>query len=59
MDTTYIDRWPKVGTRLQTDKQILKTFPKFNQRQFENIVIDDETWLHDFKPVRIQVLKYM
>lgn len=57
MDTAYIDRWPKVGT--QTDKQILKMFPKFNQRQFENIVIDDETWLHDFKPVRIQVLKYM
>ena len=59
MDTAYIDRWPKVGTRLQTDKQILKMFPKFKQRQFENIVIDDETWLHNFKPVRIQEMKYM
>lgn len=39
MDTAYIDRWKK------TAKHLLKTFPKFIQRYFANIVTGAETWV--------------
>ena len=32
-------------------KQLLKKFPKFNQRQFANTVTDDKTWVYYFKLV--------
>lgn len=38
--------------RVKMAKQLLKKFPKFNQRQFANIVTGDETWVHYFEPVR-------
>ena len=37
--------------QVQTAKQLLKMFPKFNQRQFANIVTGDKTWVHYFEPV--------
>ena len=33
-------------------KQLLKKFPKFNERQFANVVTNEETWVHYFDPVR-------
>ena len=38
--------------RGQMVKQLLKKFPRFNQRQFANIIIGDETWVHYFEPVK-------
>lgn len=32
--------------------QLLKMFPKFNQRQIANIATGNETWVHSFEPVR-------
>ena len=27
-------------------------FPKYDKKQFANVVTDDETWVHNFEPVR-------
>lgn len=44
----------KKRVRVQSSKDLLKMFPKFNQRQFANtcIVTVDELWVHYFQPVR-------
>jgi hypothetical protein len=54
----YIDRWSKTG-RVQIAKQLLKMFPKFNQRQFGNIVTGDETWVLYLEPVRTSILRVL
>ena len=38
--------------RVKTAKKLLKMFPKFDQKQFANVVTGDETWIHYFEPVR-------
>ena len=38
--------------RVQTTKQLLKMFPKFNHRQFANISTGVETWIKYFEQVR-------
>lgn len=42
----------KYGFESKTVKQLLKRFPKFNQKLFVNIVTGDEIWVNFFKPVR-------
>lgn len=41
----------KTGTSTNCCMQLLKMFPKFNQRQFPNIATGNETWVHSFEPV--------
>ena len=33
-------------------KQLLKQFPKYNNRSFANIITGDETWVHFYEPKR-------
>ena len=33
-------------------KQLLKIFPKHNEKKFAKVVTGDETWVHYFEPVR-------
>ena len=39
-------QWVKVA------KKLLQMFPKYDKKQFANVVIGDETWVHYFEPVR-------
>ena len=32
---------------------MLQIFPKYDKKQFPNVVTDDETWVHYFEPVRM------
>jgi hypothetical protein len=38
--------------RLETAMKILKMFPKYQGKQFSDIITGDETWVHLFKPTR-------
>ena len=38
--------------RVRIAKQLLKQFPKYNNRAFANIVTGDETWVHFYEPRR-------
>lgn len=38
-------------SRVQTAKQFLKGFPKYNQRRYAYIATGDETWVYYFEPV--------
>ena len=33
-------------------KQLLKIFPKYDEKKFANVVTGDETWFHYFEPIR-------
>ena len=33
-------------------KKLLQMIPKYNKKQFVNVVTGDETWVHYFEPVR-------
>ena len=33
-------------------KQLLKIFPKYDEKKFANVVTSDETWVYYFEPVR-------
>ena len=33
-------------------KKLLQMFPKYDKKQFANVVTGDETWVHYFEPVR-------
>ena len=39
-------QWVKVA------KKLLQMFPKYDRKQFANVVTGDETWVHYFEPVR-------
>ena len=39
-------QWVKVA------KKLLQMFPKYDKKQFANVVTGDETWVHYFEPVR-------
>ena len=38
--------------RVRMSKQLLKQFPKYNNRSFANIITGDETWIHFYEPKR-------
>ena len=38
--------------RVRIAKQLLKQFPKFNNRSFTNIISGDETWIQFYEPKR-------
>ena len=38
--------------RVKVAKKLLQMFPKYDKKQFANVVTGDETWLHVFEPVR-------
>ena len=40
------------GNGLKWPKSCFKLFPKYNKKQFANVVTRDETWVHYFEPVR-------
>ena len=40
------------NARVRIAKQLLKQFPKYNNRSFANIFTEDETWVHFYDPKR-------
>ena len=38
--------------RVKGAKKLLQMFPKYDKKQFANVVTGDETWVHYFEPVR-------
>ena len=38
--------------QVKVAKKLLQMFPKYDKKQFANVVTDDETWVHYFEPVR-------
>ena len=38
--------------RVRITRQLLKQFPKYNNRSFANIITGDETWVHFYEPKR-------
>ena len=38
--------------RVKVAKKLLQMFPKYDKKQFVNVFIGDETWVHYFEPVR-------
>jgi histone-lysine N-methyltransferase SETMAR len=38
--------------RVKVDKKLLQMFPKYDKKQFANVVTGDETWVYYFEPVR-------
>ena len=38
--------------RVKVAIKLLRMFPKYNKKQFANFVTGDETWVHNFEPVR-------
>ena len=38
--------------RVKVAKMLLQMFPKYDKKQFANVVTGDETWVHYFEPVR-------
>ena len=38
--------------RVKVAKNLFQTFPKYDKKQFANVVTGDETWVHYFEPVR-------
>ena len=38
--------------RVNVAKKLLQMFPKYDKKQFANVVTGDETWVHYFEPVR-------
>ena len=38
--------------QVKVAKNLLQMFPKYDKKQFANVVTGDETWVHYFEPVR-------
>ena len=51
MSATSVD-WRAKEARVKVAKKLLQMFPKFDKKQFANVVTGDETWVHYFEPVR-------
>ena len=51
MGATAVD-WRAKEQRVKVAKKLLQMFPKYDKKQFANVVIGDETWVHYFEPVR-------
>ena len=52
MGATSVDWWAKEA-RVKVAKKLLQMFPKYDKKQFANVVTGDETWVHYFEPVRM------
>ena len=39
-------------TRMKMSKQLLKKFPEYKKKVFDNLVTGDETWVHFYEPKR-------
>ena len=37
---------------VRTVRKLLKRFPRYDQKIFMNVIVDDESWIHYFKPHR-------
>ena len=46
------DEQKKKRQRVEVAKKLLQMFPKYDKKQFANVVTGDETWVHYFEPVR-------
>lgn len=55
MDPAYIDRWLKASTR--TNCFAIAQNVQIKKKQYANIVAGDDLWVHDIKPVRININK--
>ena len=42
----------KSWQRVKVAKQLLQMFPKYDKKQFANVITGDETWIHYFEPIR-------
>ena len=51
MGATSVD-WRAKRQRVKVAKKLLQMFPKYDKKQFANVVTGDETWVHYFEPVR-------
>ena len=51
MGATSVD-WRAKEQRVKVAKKLLQMFPKYDKKQFANVVTGDETWVHYFEPVR-------
>ena len=51
MDTHLVTKEQKLA-RVRIAKQLLKQFPKYNNRSFANIITGDETWVHFYESKR-------
>ena len=38
--------------RVKVAKKLLQMFPKYDKKQFANVVTGDETWVHYYEPIR-------
>ena len=38
--------------RVKVAIKLLQMFPEYDKKQFANVATGDETWVHDFEPVR-------
>ena len=51
MGATSVD-WRAKRQRVKVAKKLLQMFPKYDKKQFANVVTGDETWVHYFEPFR-------
>jgi hypothetical protein len=49
MNTPFITKEQKLAW-VRSSKQVLKQFPKYNNRSFAIIITGDETWVYFYKP---------
>ena len=52
MDTSFFNGWTKEDAYNNNGKKLLKMYPKYSKKVFDNIVTGDETWLYYFEPKR-------
>ena len=50
MDTPFVDRWTKEDPCSQCKRKLLKMYPKYSKKAFNNLVTGDETWVYYFEP---------
>ena len=50
MGATSVD-WRAKEATVKVAKKLLQMFPKYDKKQFANVVTGDETWVHYFEPV--------
>ena len=51
MDTPFVNG-RQTKTRVTMAKKLLKMYPKYSKKAFDNTVIGDETWVYYFEPKR-------
>ena len=51
MDTPFVNGWAKEDA-CNNGPKLLKMYPKYSKKAFDNIVTGDETWVYYFEPKR-------